>query len=169
MVRAYHREEFNPTSDLSRRRKKEQLKKQAKRCSYCNDDGMIYLQIKDGAVLPQRCNHNEAKIISYVISEGYEVVSAKLGNNRLEQIKKEFQITRHQKVIEIFKGWDDETRRTETVKFLNRANSYTRKLFNEHGLEHSATLASFTLYMVKQKHLPPEFNSLKDWYKANKQ
>jgi plasmid replication initiation protein len=164
LVRAYHRDEFNPTSDLSRRRKEEQIKKQAKRCSYCNNEGIIYLQIKDGAILPKPCSHNEEEIINDVISKGYNVINAKSSNNRLEQIKKEFQTTRHQKVIEIWDRWDNETRRTETVKFLNRANSYTRKLFNEHGLEHSATLARFTLYMVEQNYLPPEFNNLKDWY-----
>ena len=50
------------------------------------------------------------------------------------------------------------------IIFLKTTDNFTRQVFQEKGLNHPATLAHLTLYMVKNNYLPPEFNSLKDWY-----
>jgi plasmid replication initiation protein/uncharacterized Zn finger protein (UPF0148 family) len=164
LVKAYHNGLLVPTSDLARQRKEVEMSAKAKHCPYCDTNGMIYYRIKDGAVLPKPCSHNESEIIDFAISKEYNIENAKSSNNRLNAIKTEFEETRHQKVKEIVQSWDENTKRAEIRKFLKTTDNFTRQLFQEKGLNHPATLAHLTLYMVKNNYLPPEFNSLKDWH-----
>jgi len=164
LVKAYHNGLLVPTSDLARQRKEAEMSAKAKRCPYCESNGMIYYRIKDGAVLPKPCSHNEPEIIDFAISKEYNIENAKSSNNRFNAIKTEFEETRHQEVKEIVQSWDENTKRAEMRKFLKTTDNFTRQLFHEKGLNHPATLAHLTLYMVKNNYLPPEFNSLKDWY-----
>ncbi len=137
-------------------------------CWYCDSNNMIYFRINDGAVLPKPCSHNEQEIIDFAISKEYNIENAKSSNNRFNAIKTEFENIRHQKVKEIVEAWNEDTKQAEMAKFLQTTDSLTRKLFHKKGLNHPATLAIFTLYMVKNNYLPPEFSSLKDWYFKNK-